>query len=197
MKTAPADSYAGFADLAKRQVRGTDYELIVNRRPASSVAIIAPHGGSIEPGTSRIARAIAGEEFNLYLFEGIKSSGNYAALHLSSSRFDEPSCLQLIAHCSFVVVVHGCVGDDDKVLMGGLDGELRDRLAKGLREAGVTAETQGHRFPARHPNNICNRGLLRKGVQLELTSGLRRSSPAAARAVNAVRASLLGLAAPT
>jgi phage replication-related protein YjqB (UPF0714/DUF867 family) len=38
--------------------------------------VIAPHGGGIDQYTSDIARAIAGAEFNLYLFEGISRSGN-------------------------------------------------------------------------------------------------------------------------
>jgi phage replication-related protein YjqB (UPF0714/DUF867 family) len=65
MRTSCADSYAGFADLAKQQVRGVDYQIEVHCRPASPVAIIAPHGGRIERRTSDIARAIAGEDFNL------------------------------------------------------------------------------------------------------------------------------------
>ncbi len=96
MRTVHADAYTSFVDLAKQQVRGVDYEIEVHRHTASPVAIIAPHGGGIERGTSEIARGIAGEDFNLYVFEGLKSSGNYAALHLTSRHFDEPACLELI-----------------------------------------------------------------------------------------------------
>jgi len=107
MSVPDAKSYRGFADLAKHQVRGKDYEIIVSRRPPSRVAVVAPHGGRIEPRTSEIARAIAADEFNLYLFEGIRSSKNYTALHLTSHFFDEPECLVLIAQSPFVVAIHG------------------------------------------------------------------------------------------
>jgi phage replication-related protein YjqB (UPF0714/DUF867 family) len=53
------------------------------------VAVIAPHGGGIEPGTSELATAIAGDDFSLYLFEGLKSAGN-GELHITSTNFDEP-----------------------------------------------------------------------------------------------------------
>ncbi len=52
--------------------------------------------------------------------EGIKKWGNYAALHITSRRFDEPSCLELLSTCSFVIAIHGCVGGDERVLLGGL-----------------------------------------------------------------------------
>jgi phage replication-related protein YjqB (UPF0714/DUF867 family) len=81
-----ANSYVGFADLAKHQRRGRDFEILICRL-SSRVAVIAPHGGGIERGTSEIARAIAGEDFNVYALEGIKPTGNYKALHLTSRLF--------------------------------------------------------------------------------------------------------------
>jgi len=105
-----ASRFRNFADLARSQVRGRDYEICVRRRAASPIAIIAPHGGEIEDGTWQMARAIAGDDFNLYCFEGTRPSKNYTALHLTSHRFDEPECLSLIASCPVVIAVHGCGG---------------------------------------------------------------------------------------
>lgn len=184
-----ARSYRSFADLAKAQVRGTDYEILAVQR-SSRVAVIAPHGGKIEAGTSPITRAIAGEDFSLYLFEGIKRSGNFRSLHLGSRFFDEPQCLDLLAGCQFVVALHGCRGMDERVLLGGLDSTLKGRLADALAGEGVAVETTGHRYPAINPNNVCNRGASRRGAQLELTGPLRRSARAAL-VVSAVRSALL------
>jgi phage replication-related protein YjqB (UPF0714/DUF867 family) len=78
--------------------------------------ILAPHGGGIEHDTSDIALAIAGENFNLYLFEGIKAKGN-ADLHVTSTRFDEASCLDILSVCDLVVAIHGCRGEDERVLL--------------------------------------------------------------------------------
>ena len=192
MRTVNAKSYRGFADLTKYQVRGRDFNILICRRSSSRVALIAPHGGRIERRTSEVARAIAGEDFNLYALEGIKPSGNYDALHLTSRLFDEPECLALLAECSVVVAIHGCKGTDERVLLGGLDGDLKVQLAEALVGAGVAVETKGHRYPATDLNNICNRGRSGKGVQLELTGSLRGSA-AEARLVCAVRSVLAGL----
>jgi len=154
------------------------------------VAVIAPHGGGIEDGTSEIARAIAGDDFNLYLFEGLRPSRNYAALHLTSHRFDEPECLELLSGCHYVLAVHGCDGHGDRALLGGLDVELRAELAGVFEGIRIRAECEGHRFPAVHPTNICNRGARGRGVQLELTHPLRRPQEIP-RLASAVRAVLL------
>lgn len=106
-----ADSYMGFNDLAKFQVEGTDYRVYVRPKADSSIAVIAPHGGHIEQYTSDIARAVASADFNLNLFEGIRQAGNYAALHLTSHKFDEPRCLAMLSDCDHVIAIHGCEGD--------------------------------------------------------------------------------------
>jgi len=186
------DRYRSYSELAEHEVEGTDFTITIFRRPFSAVAVVAPHGGKIEPRTSEIARAIAGEDFNLYLFEGIKKRGNYAALHITSRRFDEPSCLELLSTCSFVIAIHGCVGGDERVLIGGLDHSLKDKVTAELRQVGVNVQNDGHNFQATDPSNICNRGQANKGVQLEFTRALRRSANAQ-RVAEAVRAALLPL----
>ena len=185
------DRYRSYSELAEHEVEGTDFTITVFRRPFSAVAVIAPHGGKIESRTSEIARAIAGEDFNLYLFEGIKKRGN-SALHITSRRFDEPSCLELLSTCSFVIAIHGCVGGDERVLLGGLDNILKDKVAAELRQAGVNVQNDGHSFQATDPNNICNRGQSNRGVQLEVTRALRGSANAR-RVAEAMRAVLLSL----
>jgi phage replication-related protein YjqB (UPF0714/DUF867 family) len=182
-------SYMSFAELSTHQVRGRDFEIDVLRRPESSIAVIAPHGGGIENGTSEIARVIATDQFNLYLFEGLRYSGNFAALHLTSHLFDEPECLALISRCPVVVAIHGCKGIEHEVLLGGRHRELADRLSEALRAANITNRTDGHRFPGAEPRNICNRGLTGRGVQLEITTALR-ASPAALDLAAAVRETL-------
>lgn len=172
-----AKLYTGFSDLARAQARGQDYEICV-RRTRSPVAVIAPHGGKIEDGTSEIARAIADKDFNLYLFEGIRPSKNYAALHLTSTMFDEPECLALIAECQHVIAIHGCDGAGKRVLLGGRDVTLKHQIGAAIAATGLAVETADHRYPAVHRSNICNRGASRMGVQLEVTCELRRSADA-------------------
>lgn len=172
-----ADGYKGFEDLAKAQVEGTDYRVHVRANAGSSIAVIAPHGGSIEQYTSDIARAVAGSEFNLYLFEGIRDAGNYVALHLTSHKFDEPRCLQLLSSCDHVIAIHGCGGDVPQALVGGLDEPLKAAMGRVIADLGVDTRVQDHRFPATDPKNICNRGSRGVGVQIEMTKALRLQGP--------------------
>jgi len=190
MPIPDARHYANFADLQKAQVRGRDYDIHVQYRPTSPVAVIAPHGGNIEDGTSDIARIIADQDCHLYLFEGRRFWHNYRALHLTSHRFDEPDCLALIQQCRHVVAVHGCAGDQPEVLLGGLDHDLKHQIAESLQAADIPTSTGGHRFPAIHPLNIANRGATGRGVQLEITHPLRRDPVHLERVARAVRQAL-------
>lgn len=190
MTLPDARDYLGFADLAAAQVRGRDFEIDVRRRPASPVAVIAPHGGRIEDGTSEIARAIAADDFNLYLLEGLRPSLNYRTLHLTSHRFDEPECLALIRDCPIVVAIHGCAGREQQVLLGGRDVELKGRIGAALSAESLVALGDGHAYPALREDNVCNRGARGLGVQLEITHPLRRSMEAVRLAL-AVRGVLI------
>jgi len=168
----PSDDLTGFADLCSQFAEGRDFVVEIARRP-STAAVIAIHGDPIERGVSRIARQIAGQVHNLYLLEGRLPALNYEYLHLASSRFDDPRCLDLVSRCDRVVTIHGCNGLEENVLLGGLDEALKARIAVALTAAGVPCQTEGHRFPGRQPLNICNRGATGMGVQIELTDPVR------------------------
>ena len=167
------DKYKSFEQLRRQTTRGKDYEIIVILSNAP-VAVIAPHGGTIEFGTSKIARAIALDEYNFYCFEGLKQQPHHE-LHITSHNFDEQCCLDLISRCDVVVAIHGRKdkGDRETIFMGGLDTELQNAVSVQLKEAGFSTQIKGHRFPAIHPMNICNRGRRKMGAQLELPRSLR------------------------
>lgn len=167
------DRYQRFSELAAHEQEGYDYRIRKKWR-GSPVSVIAPHGGGIEAGTSAIVEAVAGSEFNFYCFEGLKSSGNFSTLHITSCRFDEPVCLDFVQRSQFVLAIHACIKPGDRVYTGGLDGPLRAEIVGGLRAAGYLVLDSGHPFVAEDPRNICNRGATGKGVQLELTHSLRR-----------------------
>jgi phage replication-related protein YjqB (UPF0714/DUF867 family) len=183
-----ADKYASFDELVRHEVQGRDYRIDVEERRDSSVLVIAPHGGTTEAGTSELAALIAGREHNLYVFEGLKPGGKYNGLHVTSHRFDEPACLALASRCSVVIAVHGCIGKS-QVYVGGLDSAFARLLTLRLRTAGFPATAEGHDYPGRHPLNICNRGSLARGVQLEFTTDFR-APPLAARIAAVVRSAL-------
>jgi phage replication-related protein YjqB (UPF0714/DUF867 family) len=169
-----ADKYADFATLARNERAGVDFGILVRRaRPA--FAIVSPHGGGIEPGTSEIADGIAALDFSCYAFEGLKSQGN-SDLHITSTRFDEPMCLTLIGQSEIVITIHGEHSDDDGegVFVGGLDAPLGRRLGRALRSKGfVVGRHPDPRLQGLEPTNLCNRGTSAQGVQLELSRGVR------------------------
>jgi phage replication-related protein YjqB (UPF0714/DUF867 family) len=179
-----------YDDLAQHYIEGVDYAVHVKPRARSPVAVLAPHGGRIEGRTSEIARLIAGDEHGLYLFEGLRTTGdNFERLHLASQWFDEPRALDLISGCNTVVAVHGYAAPGPDVLLGGLNDRLKAEVAQALTKIGFSCVIDGHRFPGRHPRNICNRGRSGGGVQLELSEGLRKAGDWAGLA-GAVRTAL-------
>jgi phage replication-related protein YjqB (UPF0714/DUF867 family) len=170
--TTPGETYPHFAGLAAEMREGIDYRIVAHQRDPR-VAIIAPHGGGIEQGTSELATAIAGGEFSLYCFEGLKAGGN-ERLHITSTRFDEPKCLHMVAQAQIVLAVHGCENAAELLFVGGQDLPLAERLMTALGDVGL--HPRSARAPAIagcHSDNICNRGATGRGCQIEISHGLR------------------------
>ena len=183
-----SDKYDTFAQLAAAEVSGTDYRVQAVARPGSPVIVIAPHGGSIEIGTSELAQLIAGDDHSLFAFEGLKPKGRNRDLHITSHRFDHPECLAHVERSAVVLAVHGCKGEAE-IFVGGLDQELTVMLTEQLAAAGFRASAEGHRYPGRNPLNICTRGARGRGAQLELTRDLREPA-ARTRIAEVVRGGL-------
>ena len=167
-----SDQYASYAELAVCETEGVHYRIRMIER-ASPIVVVAPHGGRIEPGTSQIAALIAGEDFSLYCFEGLVSGRR---LHITSARFDEPRGLALVEASEIAIAIHGRAdkGDHQTVWMGGLHHALRDEIGISLERSGFKTSLD-HHMQGKAPGNICNRGRIRAGVQLELPMSLRNS----------------------
>jgi len=166
------DTYGSFAHLTAGEKEGVDYRIHCEDR-GSGLAVLAPHGGAIEPGTSELARAVAGADLSFYLFEGIKPAGN-RSLHVTSTGFDEPTALALLKACSKAIAIHGEGGGGEIVYIGGCDEELRPHVEHCLEEAGFAVRTHGSpRLQGTSPDNLCNRCRTGAGLQLELSRGLR------------------------
>lgn len=167
------DRYCCFDELRMHETGGRDFRIRLRQRE-SQFAIMAPHGGGIERGTSQLAEAIAGDEHSFYVFEGIKHRNN-PRLHITSDRFDEPQALDMVRKTHTVITVHGAKGQNQAVYTGGLHHDLEMRIQEALVAAGFTAEHDpSPTRQGRGKTNICNRGYGGKGVQLELTRGLRK-----------------------
>ncbi|HWW80401.1 MAG TPA: poly-gamma-glutamate hydrolase family protein [Steroidobacteraceae bacterium] len=192
MAVGMQDKYTSFAALeAGGEIAGRDYNTMVRKRPQSGVLIVAPHGGNIEIGTTELADLIAGTEYSLFAFNGLKIRGRNRDLHITSHNFDHPECVALAAHHPIVLAVHGCKGDSSQIYVGGLDDELATLLTERLIAAGLPATATGHKYPGRNPLNICNRGARARGAQLEFTLDLREEPSSRANIAPIVRGAVM------
>ena len=176
-----ADTYPNFEALSAAETSGVDYDILV-RRETVAFAIVAPHGGGIEGGTSELADAVAdpapgetgGNRHSFYAFEGLKRRGN-GVLHITSTCFNEPMCLTLIGACARVVTIHGEESTGDvEIFVGGLDDTLGRCVTQELEADGFTVGVHPDGdLQGRDLRNLCNRGTTRAGLQLELSRGVR------------------------
>jgi phage replication-related protein YjqB (UPF0714/DUF867 family) len=163
-------------------------------------AILAPHGGGIERGTSELCLAVAGYHpanlpkappagvaYDYWMFEGIREAGN-AALHVTSTGCDDAVAVSLCAGMLNALSLHGFdpapefPADERVVLVGGANTALRGLLLSGLDDAAIKAvDAAGHgELDGDDACNIVNRTLPvgdpprpLGGVQLELSTPLR------------------------
>ncbi|MFY1631891.1 poly-gamma-glutamate hydrolase family protein [Solwaraspora sp. WMMB335] len=204
---AAADIYDSNTDLYSDPdlAEGVDYARRYRRHPLLDnsdatafafprTAIIAPHGGGIEGGTSELCLAIAGYHpaslaatppagpvHDYWMFEGIRSSGN-AELHVTASHCDDVPALSVAAGALNVVALHGCTpgtaglpSNAQAVAVGGRNAAFRAALITAYTTAGITAfdATGIPAIAGTATDNIVNRTLLGMGAQLELTTPLR------------------------
>ena len=170
------DKYPNFAALKAAEKRDVDYR-VREVRQCSNVAIIAPHGGGIEPGTSEIAEEVASTQFSYYSFEGLDGSRPHRDLHITSTSFDEPTGCALVTESDLVVAIHGRSdsGDPHTISVGGLDDLLANEICKSLKKSGFIMERGHGHLAGKSPENICNRSRIEAGVQIELPRTLRES----------------------
>ena len=69
-------------------------------------------------------------------------------MHITSTRFHEPRCLELLHHAAAAVAIHGVADDGRVVHLGGLD----DSLLRRLEVLATPASTAG----------VCRRGLIKR-----------------------------------
>jgi len=166
------DTYESFDVLSKCEKEGTDF--LIRMRPGrTGITVMAPHGGEIEPGTSEIARAIAGSDHGFYAFEGHKPRSNMM-LHLTSTHFDEPVGIRIAGESRLVLTIHGCHDDREIIYFGGRCGAMLERAMDLLAKCGFVVAVH-QKLKGQQPSNLCNRNLNGKGIQMEISSGLRRT----------------------
>ncbi len=165
-------NYTSYAELSSFQVEGKDFEILSVERDPQALIMAIP-GGKIEHGTTEIAESIAGNDWSFYTFSGLKpeESDNWA-LHLTSTRFDEPKALSLARRSQYCISIHAyrdegnptvCIGGNNSGLAGKIANQLNKKNGKELK-----TEYPCQRFPAKKNENIVNQ-CIQHGAQLEIS----------------------------
>jgi phage replication-related protein YjqB (UPF0714/DUF867 family) len=167
-----AGPFRDFSSLVLHLRKDRDYRLRVENR-GSEISIVAIHGGGIEPLTSELAGAIAGVEYNLYDFQGLRPFDN-AALRIPVARFDEMRLRGLLERSHTTLSIDGVSGDDLVVHLGGRNGRLKAIFSEALSGAGFEIGSLVTRGAAHNPQRFYNLTRL-GGLHLELPHALRRA----------------------
>ena len=186
-RDAYASNTALYADPSL--VEGVDYARRYNRSASSSTAVIAPHGGGIEVGTSELCLAVAGYHpatlaarppvYDYWMFEGLRPSNN-DELHVTSSHCDDPVALSMCGSVRHALGLHGCTpaqaslpAETKAVGVGGRNATFKRYLLEELADFGAADAAGWESLDGNAPGNIANRTLLGMGAQLEITTPLR------------------------
>jgi phage replication-related protein YjqB (UPF0714/DUF867 family) len=170
----PVDIYPDLDALKRDMRKGRDYRIRILDR-ASTVTIVSPHGGYVDEGTSGLARAVAGRNYNLFDFQGLLKAESFR-LHVTSTRFRDPELARFLRTSAVAVSVHGMDDEEPEQLtiwLGGLHSKLKELMQAKLEAEGFNVEASPPKFRGEHPKNVVNLAL-QKGVQLELPLTLRK-----------------------
>jgi len=166
------DIYNNFTELNSIELKNVDYEIETNVTD-SSVMVIAIHGGKIETGTTELAYALSSHNnYNYYSYLGLKSKDNLS-LHIASDKYDEPTALEMVSKSQTTLSIHGCSGLEEFSYIGGLDTELGNRIKESLIKYGFTVLDAPKNLAGMSPKNIANKNMNGRGVQIEISKGLR------------------------
>ena len=169
-----ADRYRSFAGLAAHEKEDLDFQirsderplrLLLSRHTEAELSLVHRNSQRRSPATIYLS---------IRLKDLRKENG---VLHITSSRFDEPNALALVAASPAAVALHGELDCPDQVVfLGGLDKELGKRIQAGLEAAGFVVRIHDDpNLQGVDKNNICNRGRSGQGVTTELSQPLRDS----------------------
>lgn len=175
------DHYKSFAELTSTNVKGSDYQIEIAKRP-SPYLVMAFHGGEIEPGSTELARELAQDRYSYYSFIGIKNNERDALsftssdLHLTSARFDDPELLGMARDAQFSIALHGFGGTEADFCVGGASVSQRKNLVKILSEKFPSLRSCELCCPPYNGTSLKNpvNASREAGVQIEMSPAVRK-----------------------
>ena len=174
IESAHKDYYTSMTQLERETKEGIDWKK-ETRDQGNQVLIVAPHGGNIEQGTSELTKLLAQQGgYDYFSFEATRPSNN-TQLHVTSTHYDDPTLHQMVEGRSATISIHGAKGDDPIVFLGGAKSDLRDEIQSQLESRGFTVQVPPEYLGGLNENNFINKNENSTGVQLELTTSLRKA----------------------
>lgn len=168
------DKYQSMTQLESETVEGVDWKKDT-RDNGTKVLIVAPHGGNIEQGTTEATKALAKKgDYDYFSFEAIRPKNN-TELHVTSTHYDDPTLNQMIKNRTATISIHGAAGANQIVYLGGPRSTLRNEIETQLKSSGFTVMVPPDYIGGVKKNNFINREENNTGVQLELTTALRKA----------------------
>ena len=165
--------FSNINDVIDRNTYIQDKDYIIERKINNpEVVLLAIHGGNLEPGTSEIVKYIAADKYTYYSFEFLRKEIIHNKLHVPSTQFDEISCLEVVGPAKKVISFHGFLSNDEEIILGGLDDEMKAKLGQKLKNHQYSTR-KNPKLRGISKENICNRNYRKKGLQIELSLGLR------------------------
>ncbi|MBK9144681.1 MAG: poly-gamma-glutamate hydrolase family protein [Candidatus Melainabacteria bacterium] len=159
------DFYADLYSLKADLKQGIDY-VIYCRPGKSGVTVVAPHGGNIESGTSELARAIAGNEHNLFDF--VFMNGSFRSRgHVTSTNFMDERLASLLSRSRICVSLHRMRDRHHRIYLGGRNRELKELASERLCAMGFITELEPPRLKGVDKRNFVNLASER-GLQVEI-----------------------------
>ena len=163
----------------------------------NEVFVMAPHGGSIETGTTELTLAAAGfvsgfngmldtdSTYDYFIFNGVNPKDQNGKLHVTSSNYDDETANTLVEKSLISIAFHGCKDKQPNestgkgysaCLIGGIDQPFKLLLEQKLQIAGFNAFISlQEMLNGDLASNIINKNRRKAGAQFELTTSFRRS----------------------
>ncbi|WP_229294142.1 poly-gamma-glutamate hydrolase family protein [Staphylococcus lloydii] len=172
--TRKQDYYKSMTELYNDTTEGIDWKKDT-RNVGKPVLIVAPHGGNLEQGTSELTKLVANNgDFDYFSFEAIRPSNN-TQLHVTSTNYDDATLHDMIQDRTATISIHGAQGEEQLVYLGGYQSSLRDAIQSQLELKGFVVKIPPEYLGGLGNNNFINKVEESTGVQLELTTALRKA----------------------
>ena len=168
------DKFSSMTELLGKVNAQENYEIYADRAYRSKVKLFAPHAGCIEPCTGEIVHALASDQFDCFVFRGIRKKECFKTLHVTSTHYDEPQCLGMVREAELAIAFHGCDGEESFLQLGGGSAAFSSHLSTLLKDSGYKVVPVAQNLRGEDERNFINQAH-KKGIQVECSAGFRRN----------------------